>query len=72
MLSGAIDDATTRELLAYHQTVPRNGGSRLKLGVLSGSGGNVESGGDLESFTIHGWVRTQFYSDPFVSIPFFF
>eukprot|EP01043_Picozoa_sp_COSAG02_P023642 COSAG02_NODE_1268_length_13537_cov_14.243637_6_plen_64_part_00 len=53
--SGALDAATTAELLAYHQSVPRAGGSRLKLGILSGSGGNVMSGDDLETFTIHGW-----------------
>jgi hypothetical protein len=55
LMSGILDAATTTELLVYHQTVPRTGGSRLKLGVLAGSGGSVSSGQDLETFTIHGW-----------------
>ena len=33
LLSGAISAELTAELLEYHQTVPRAGGSRLKLGV---------------------------------------
>ena len=55
LLSGAIDDVTTTELLAYHQSVPRTGGSRLKLGILSGNGGDAEGGGSLMTFTSHGW-----------------
>ena len=30
-------------------------GSRLKLGVLSGCGGDVHCGDSLETFTIHGF-----------------
>ena len=60
LLSGAIDDATTAEILAYHQSVPRIGNSRLKLGILSG-GGDIGGGdvGSLMTFTSHGWVRSS-------------
>jgi serine protease inhibitor ecotin len=45
------------EILAWHQTQQGEGvqGSRLKLGVLSGCGGDVHCGMNLETFTIHGW-----------------
>lgn len=57
LYSGAIEPAVIRELLAWHQTQTGNGvkGSRLKLGVLSGCGGDVSCGDSLETFTIHGW-----------------
>ena len=57
MYSGAVDDATIREIHAWHQTQQGSHvtGSRLKLGVLSGCGGDVHCGDQLETFTIHGW-----------------
>lgn len=45
------------EILEWHQTQQGEGvrGSRLKLGVLAGCGGDVSCGDSLEAFTIHGW-----------------
>ena len=47
----------TAEILAWHQTQQGSGvkGSRLKLGVLAGCGGDVSCGDQLETFTVHGW-----------------
>ena len=58
LYSGAIEPAVTAEILAWHQTQQGPGvkGSRLKLGVLSGCGGDQSCGNNLETFTIHGWV----------------
>ena len=55
--SGAIQPEVTAEILAWHQTRQGSGvkGSRLKLGVLAGCGGDVSCGDQLETFTIHGW-----------------
>lgn len=57
MYSGAIEIELIPELLAWHQTEQGAGvrGSRLKLGVLAGCGGDVSCGDQLETFTIHGW-----------------
>lgn len=57
LYSGAIQPDVTSELLQWHQTAQGQGvtGSRLKLGVLSGCGGDVHCGDSLETFTIHGW-----------------
>ena len=57
LYSGAIEPAVTAEILAWHQTQQGSGvkGSRLKLGVLSGCGGDVHCGDSLETFTIHGF-----------------
>ena len=56
--SGALKPAVTAEILAWHQTQQGSGvkGSRLKLGVLSGCGGDVHCGDSLETFTIHGFA----------------
>lgn len=57
MYSGALSDRTIQEILEWHQT--RQGsrvkGSRLKLGALSGCGGDVSCGDQLMTFTVHGW-----------------
>ena len=57
MYSGALDASIIRDILVWHQTTQGSGvrGSRLKLGVLSGCGGDVSCGDQLETFTIHGW-----------------
>ena len=57
MYSGALDNDTLLEILHWHQTQQGAGvhGSRLKLGVLSGCGGDVHCGDSLETFTVHGW-----------------
>ena len=57
LYSGAIEEGTIAEILAWHQTERGSGvrGSRLKLGVLSGCGGDVSCGDSLETFTLHGW-----------------
>jgi len=57
MYSGAIREQDIEEILTWHQTEQGSGvkGSRLKLGVLSGCGGDVSCGDSLETFTIHGW-----------------
>ena len=57
MYSGALTNATLLEILEWHQTQQGAGvrGSRLKLGVLSGCGGDVHCGDSLETFTVHGW-----------------
>ena len=49
LYSGAIEPAVILELLAWHQTQQGQGvrGSRLKLGVLSGCGGDVHCGDSL-------------------------
>lgn len=57
LYSGAIDPQRMREILEWHQLEQGSGvkGSRLKLGVLSGCGGDVSCGDSLETFTIHGF-----------------
>ena len=52
LYSGAIDDNVTAELLAWHQTQQGGGvaGSRLKLGILSGCGGDVHCGDQFETY----------------------
>ena len=59
LYSGGVERPAVEELLAWHQTAPIAGGaglgSRLKLGIPSGSGSDVSSGGDLSTFTVHGW-----------------
>ena len=57
MYSGALSNDTLLEILHWHQTQQGAGvrGSRLKLGVLSGCGGDVRCGDSLETFTVHGW-----------------
>ena len=55
LYSGAIPPAVTAQILNWHQTSRAALGSRLKLGVLTGSGGDVQSGDALETFTLFGW-----------------
>ena len=56
LYSGAIEPGTTSELLEWHQHARCAGhGSRLKLGVLTGSGLDVSNGDVLETFTLFGW-----------------
>jgi hypothetical protein len=57
LYSGALDVATVREIVAWHQTEQGSGvrGSRLKLGVLAGAGNTVANGDSFESFTLQGW-----------------
>ena len=56
LYSGALDDTTIHEIVAWHQTQQGSGvrGSRLKLGVLAGCSLDVSCGDQLETFTIHG------------------
>ena len=46
LYSGAIEPRVTAQILAWHQTQQGSGvrGSRLKLGVLAGCGGDVSCG----------------------------
>ena len=55
--SGALESSTVASILEWHQRAQGSGvrGSRLKLGVLSGCGGDVACGDQLETFTLHGW-----------------
>ena len=55
LYSGAIPAKTVAEVLAWHQTQRCASGSRLKLGILTGSGGDVSNGDVLETFTLAGW-----------------
>lgn len=58
MYSGALDDATIWEILNWHRTAFATGpagGSLLKMGVLSGCGGDVSCGWSLETFTLFGF-----------------
>lgn len=57
LYSGAIDPPVISEILEWHQTQQGSNvkGSRLKLGALSGCGGDVHCGDSLETFTCHGW-----------------
>ena len=57
MYSGALNSSIVAELLDWHRTQQGTAvkGSRLKLGVLAGAGGDVSTGDSLETFTIHGW-----------------
>ena len=52
--SGGVEESVAKEIVAWHQLNGKKG-SRVKLGVLTGSGGDVASTGALETFTIHGW-----------------
>ena len=57
LYSGALERTTVAEILEWHQTAQGSGvrGSRLKLGILAGCGGDVSCGDQLETFTLHGW-----------------
>jgi hypothetical protein len=73
MYSGALDDQTIVDIVAWHQThgscgkqpchawnstastLPMINGSMLKAGVPAGSGGDVENGDQMMTFTVHGW-----------------
>ena len=57
LYSGALEPATITAILEWHQRAQGSGvkGSRLKLGVLSGCGGDVSCGDQLETFTLHGF-----------------
>ena len=57
LYSGAIEPPVISEILEWHQTQQGSNvkGSRLKLGALSGCGGDVHCGDSLETFTCHGW-----------------
>lgn len=70
LYSGAIDDNITAELLEWHQTKQGNGvaGSRLKMGILSGCGGDVHCGDQFETFTIHGWGYGLLKADLYVCL----
>jgi hypothetical protein len=69
LYSGAIPANVTAEILEWHQTARAPSGSRLKLGVLTGSGLDVASGDALETFTLFGWGYGLLQADlvePFV------
>eukprot|EP00440_Ansanella_granifera_P019137 gb/GFBE01020791.1/.p1 GENE.gb/GFBE01020791.1/~~gb/GFBE01020791.1/.p1 ORF type:complete len:845 (+),score=132.62 gb/GFBE01020791.1/:1-2535(+) len=55
--SGALESETMAEILVWHQTQQGDGvnGSRLKLGVLAGCGGDVTCTDQFMTFTLHGW-----------------
>merc|ERR1740117_1015091 len=57
LYSGALNESVISEIVQWHNQKQGAGvrGSRLKLGVLAGAGGDVSSGDQLETFTIHGW-----------------
>jgi hypothetical protein len=58
-------EGVIREMVEWHQTEQGDkvAGSRLKLGVLSGCGGDVHCGNSLETFTIHGWGYGLLHAD---------
>ena len=65
MYSGILNASLVSELLDWHRTEQGTDvkGSRLKLGVLAGAGGDVSTGDQLETFTIHGWGYGLLASD---------
>jgi hypothetical protein len=56
LYSGALEPHVTSEILQWHRHArAEHGGSRLMLGVLTGSGGDNSNGHVLETFTLFGW-----------------